>query len=1146
MPQPSPTGPRRHQAPARRTGAAVATVLRGLVSFVVLVVLLTGLPALLWWGTAVIAPSGIQALGHLLSTQDSGQVFILALAVVGWIGWVLFALSVLVEIPAQLRGRTAPQLRLLIGQRTAATLVGTILLALPTGTALASSATPAQAATTATAHPAASAERAPATSPETLHDAEGQRTVTHTVRNVRPAESLWSIAQARLGHGNRWEEIAHLNDGHTMADGQVFHADSPIQPGWTLRLPGEAVLTETAASDSTDMHAQGDRSGRTTDAQGTTHYTVQPGDNLSQIAQAELGDATKYPKIFRLNEGEAQPGGRHFTDPDLIYPGQHLDLPAADAPRHDSDTDNSGTGHRRPGHHDDAHDDQAAPPSATPSTTTPPASATPSASTPEEGGGGRPTASATPSPARPAPSQPSPAATNAPASPTSQPTDRPQANEPATATPPTPTGPDEGSSDTTQKVALAVGIGALLAASLAGALGVKRILQQRQRRAGETIAIDEDPTRLEQVLTASAEPAGVALLDTVLRTLAHHAHAAGRELPTVRGARVTDRTVQLILDDPATELLPPFAAGDVPGTWVRDPESPLLDGDAAGEVPAPYPSLVTLGATEDGALLLANLLHTGALLLDGQADDILAVARALALEAGTCSWSDHTEIITVGLGTRLATLLPKGRVRTMPHLPSVVADLGALLVEAHQRSRGPEDAPEPLHWILICAGDVDAEQAWQLADAVSAARDLPVTVVLPASEATRHAFPDAEQIAAAPDMPIALPHLGGGPVQLQRLTDDQYRQYVHALEVADQPAEPATGTWQLAEDHNLAATAPRPAPHPLLLHNGGEDREADPGNPFPGLASADPSRIRLLKPTPAADHDGASPDEDTAAAEPTDDVPTTPDGHGEPAPLADPPHDDGDDPNAPEVAVLGPLKVTGVTSSGHGPKVAALAALIYLRPGRTAETLCTAMDPASPWSPRTLQSRLSEIRSRFGTAPDGQPYLPRPRTGYVFHPGVRSDWDHFQQLAALGLAAGPSAGIPKLENALGLIRGKPFDGQDYPWADSIQQEMHSRIVDVAHTLATWHAESDTPDLDAARQAALRGLDIDETAEVLYRDWMHIEWAAGNTPGVRRAVARVQQVTRSCDISMEPLTEQTIALVLSDRPTPQHAAQTARS
>ncbi|MCW2874808.1 LysM peptidoglycan-binding domain-containing protein, partial [Actinacidiphila oryziradicis] len=897
-------------------------------------------------------------------------------------------------------------------------------------------------------------------------------------------------------------------------------------------------------------HTDGGHADRPIGSGHATEYTVRPGDNLSQIAEDQLGSAAQYPKIFQLNENEAQPGGRHFTDPDLIYPGQHLDLPAAHAaPSESSDPGSGGSDPGAASQHDGGTQHPAATPPATPDTTTSPSATAPSTSasgnaTEGTGSTGQPTAS----PAQSAPAQPGPDATTAPASPAVQPSrDTPATTSPETATPTTApaASADEGSDDTTQQVVLAAGIGALLAASLAGALGVKRILQQRRRRAGETIAIDPDPTRLEQVLNTTAEPAGVVLLDTVLRTLASHAAAAGRELPVVRGARVTERTVQLLIDDPATELLPPFAAGNAPGTWILDPVCPLLSGDALREVPAPYPGLVTLGADENADLLLVNLLYTGALLLDGGDDDVLAVGRALALEAGTSGWTDHTEIVTIGLGARLATLLPQGRVRTMPHLPSVVADLGALLVEVHQQSSSPDGGPEPLPWILICAGDVAPEQAWQLADAVSAARELPVAVVLPASEATRAAFPDAEQIAVAPDVPVTLPHLGAGPVQLQRLTDEQYRQYVHALEVAEQPAEPATGAWQLAEDHDLAATTPRPGPHPLLLHHG-DDAGADPGNPFPALlatASADPSRIRLVKPAAAADGTGdgaAIPGQDTA--EPAGAAPA---GSGE-MPAAGLPQGEGDvggaDPDAPGIDVLGPIQVTGITGSGHGPKVAALAALIYLRPGRTADALCTAMDPVSPWSTRTLQSRLSEIRSRFGAAPDGDPYLPRPRVGYEFHPAVRSDWARFQQLAGRGLAAGPDAGLPDLENALGLVRGKPFDGQDYPWADSSQQEMLSRIVDVAHTLATWHTEGDAPDLDAARQAVLRGLDIDETAEVLYRDWMNIEWAAGNTAGVRKAVSRVQQVTRSYDISMEMITEQTIDLVLSDRPAAAHAGR----
>jgi LysM repeat protein len=50
-------------------------------------------------------------------------------------------------------------------------------------------------------------------------------------------------------------------------------------------------------------------------------YTVQPGDTLSQIAKARLGDANAYMKIFEANKDL-------LTDPNKIKPGQVLKIPA--------------------------------------------------------------------------------------------------------------------------------------------------------------------------------------------------------------------------------------------------------------------------------------------------------------------------------------------------------------------------------------------------------------------------------------------------------------------------------------------------------------------------------------------------------------------------------------------------------------------------------------------------------------------------------------------------------------------------------------------------------------------------------------------------------------------------------------------------
>jgi nucleoid-associated protein YgaU len=50
-------------------------------------------------------------------------------------------------------------------------------------------------------------------------------------------------------------------------------------------------------------------------------YTVVAGDSLSKIAKREYGDAQKWRQIYDANRDQ-------IKDPDLIYPGQVLTLPA--------------------------------------------------------------------------------------------------------------------------------------------------------------------------------------------------------------------------------------------------------------------------------------------------------------------------------------------------------------------------------------------------------------------------------------------------------------------------------------------------------------------------------------------------------------------------------------------------------------------------------------------------------------------------------------------------------------------------------------------------------------------------------------------------------------------------------------------------
>ncbi len=49
-------------------------------------------------------------------------------------------------------------------------------------------------------------------------------------------------------------------------------------------------------------------------------YTIQKGDSLSKIAQAQYGDPMKWNALFEANR-------EVIKDPDLIYPGQQIRIP---------------------------------------------------------------------------------------------------------------------------------------------------------------------------------------------------------------------------------------------------------------------------------------------------------------------------------------------------------------------------------------------------------------------------------------------------------------------------------------------------------------------------------------------------------------------------------------------------------------------------------------------------------------------------------------------------------------------------------------------------------------------------------------------------------------------------------------------------
>ncbi|MGK3943358.1 hypothetical protein ABK046_33575 [Streptomyces caeruleatus] len=1128
-------------SPAATAGRTLARVLKAVLSLIVLAVVVAGLPLLLAWATPAIWGATQDDLMHLLDRQDTGAVFLLLLVAVGWIGWAQFAFCAVRELIAQLRGRTwrAPR-GLGSSQRAAALLIGSILVLLPTSSALASDAQAAPATTgalvpgqTTQAPQATEADQPPASAAST-----STSSTTYTVREMRPAESLWGIAERELGDGERWREIADLNEGRTMVDGHVFRANSFLQPGWQLEMPDDAAGIRTQLQDGAPA----------ADEQGEHVVTVHSGDYLSKIAEDELGDGDQWPRLFKASRNKPQPNGLPaISDPDVIYAGQQVTVPGAQPGQPPQDHDHGDEsesrettppatqkpdGEQTPG--GSTGDEQAPAPSHTAAPAPEASAPSTQASRPAEDGRqdqASPSASAS---ATPGPSTSvSPSAASPPAESSSSATSPPA----ATASESPVTAPASG----TLNLRTVLGAGALLAAAITGALALRRTLQRRRRKPGEKIAIAPETSTAEAQLAAAAEPGGATRLDVALRTLAHR--AAQEEdpalVPPLRAARIGARAVEVLPEDLSQEAQAPFVSGQA-GWWILPPDAVLLDEESAREVPAPYPGLVTVGSTEAGELLLLNLAQLPALLLDGNPVHITEVCTSLALELGMSPWASDVEVVTIGFGEDLPQLLPTARIAHMRQAAHALRDLSERLLEAHQM---PETQHQP--YLLLCASSLEADTAWQFADVIDKSGTVPVTLIAPASSAAAH-FPEAEILNASLSGPQTLEY-AGIDITVQRLEHAAYEQITTALKVSGQPSHPAEGPWQDVPDEPARVQQPDPpaseepiAPTPAAASTSLAVAADLSGEVFPALlaATSDPAGLRLL-PTTSAQAD-ARPGPETATAPQAPEPVAAADTTGEEAAEADDREDSAEeceahDLHAPEIRVLGPVEVTGVDSTGHGPRMAQLAALLFFRPGRSADALCSDMDPVSPWSLSTLNARMQGLRRSLGNDPAGDPYVPRRKTGespYRLSPDVRCDWTRFLQLVERALPLGP-AGLTDLERALTLVRGRPFGGKPLPWAEPYQQEMITRIIDVAHTVATYRTPTGPHhDLSAARQAVATGLDVDDTAELLYRDWLRIEHAAGNRQGLHTAITRVQQVNWTLDCSLEMETTQLIDELLN--------------
>jgi len=1095
-----------HATASRRAAhrRPLADRLRGLLSLLVLLALLVGVPvALIALRGNPLPDAGLdpsELLG-VLTRPDDGSLFLAALTWVAWLGWASFALSVLVEVPAQLRGLPSPHLPALgLQQRAAGALVAGATLLFTVPTALADPALAAAPPSATASIPASSAAapiqdegtnfRSTPVPPPVPGTPDPSSAPTYT---VQAGDSLWQIAADQLGGGARYGEIARLNYGRPQPDGLTLTSDHWLRPGWTLLLPAAAAAAPSAARAGADGHA----------GPGASAVVVEPGDTLWDIAEETLGDGARYGEIAAAST-DTQPDGGRLTDPDLIRPGWHLTIPdqPPPAPRQPPPADLDAA------HDVDEPDDVDEPPHVdehSPAASAAPAAPQPAAEPPPAAGPeGRDIGSSADTPRDPTT-----------ASDQLDPTDHsvPDADRPGT------------DDETPGAVRTAAGVGALLSAGLLAILGARRARQQRRRRPGQRIPMPgADLAAAETELRRVQDPDGLARVDQALRTLSVLLGHTGRALPPLRLARLTAQHLELYLAEPAT-LPAPFAGTADPTLWTVDADAALLPAADLTAVPAPYPSLVTLGHDLDDAHVLVDLEHLGALAVDGDSEHSVAVLAALATELATSGWSDDLQVTLVGCLPSLPTALGTGLVRYLPTLEELLpalehraAAVGTALA-AHQledlhhaRAAAPDvDLPGDA-WtpeIVLVAGPLDPAARSRL-DAV--AQHLPavgVAAVLAGDRAPRPWTLHLDADTGSDSGGVAVLEPVNLALRPQVLTASELDQLLGLLATAQQPATtPAGDTGAGGGDDEVRV-------RDLGRHLAGDDASTGGAAAAVGEAGV----LRLVHP------DQAPPDQTTGADEPALDDPVLPAGNR-------PACADGDLPAAvpaPLVQVLGRVEIRharGEVEPSKRRQLTEIAAFLALNPGADHHGLSEAIWPGARALDNTRNTALSKLRRWLGTDQDGNDYVPRVLDdGYRLHPDVRTDWQLWQEL----VPEGPhQASTESLAAALELVRDKPFAGTNprrYAWAERDRQDMISAIVDVAHELARRALLAG--DAPLARRAAAAGLQADPGAELLWRDALKAEWLAGDRPGLLTTADRLSALADDLGDDLEP---ETVALL----------------
>lgn len=1104
--------------------------LKGLGALLVLLLLMVGIPAALILFAGNPIPT-MPELQQALTGVDFGGTFLLGtiLPLIGWGFWASFVFSVLVEARAALNNVTAPQLAGLRPQQALAGALVAAVLAIGAGTP----------ATAMTAQPSTNGSSISTQ----LEDTPTQPTDQADARQytIQTGDTLWGVAEQKLGDGSRWSELAEGLKNRPQADGTTMSDPNLIYAGWTVELPGDQtasngqrtaptdqatdqpdIAPEAPASESapaTEQAPASEQAPATPPAsvpgevvpQSEREQSPAPDQEASPVPGAAFAVAPDQPASDRAEAETAQPeqvewstlggigafaaagllgvlGARRAMQRRRRRPGQQVPMPEAEHAQIEAQL--KVVAEAEQADELDVVQRWLARWAQQSGTTLPELFLV-----------------------------------------------RVSAQEialylmgPAQLPAPFVAAAEDGTVWTLQSGAIELDAD-LPSAPWPGLVTVgqddtdAQVLLDLERLG--TLGIEGDPQLAPQVLDAMAvELATAAWSESVQVTLVGVAPGLASVVGGDRVRQIDDldhliRLLQGKAEDTRAALTEQGAANldeaksmSAEGDWA--PEIVLLglhpDQDQArqvNELAAAIPHLGIAAVTTSNPLDAQWVLT----LEDERNADLQPTGQHLRPQLVT---PEETEQITQVLATALQQPQDTGKTSTR-------IDPAEVLNPSKHLTAVP-DLHEP-------AADQDEEPTGQTPQvSISAADERTLDQYLIPAEQTEDAHDPAGELDDQDLQPVVEEQTPEETAPQLETTAEQPAQEEPDDTLAQDPDEPDDTPAEQAATEGALEPEDDAAPDAA-----GHQQE-------PEQATRESAEEDAQDQAPAGQPDTAGPEQHAPAATVSQLSAQSPKDDLEPdaAQMLEQKHS-----GAPMIRLLGEMKIVGArgtapisasngkVSQAQEARCVALAAFLSLHPGATAEQVHAAFWPnARPEGSAASSNRnklATHTRRLLGQAEDGTVYFPAVTTteGYRLDESVLTDWQVFQELV------GPdpvTASTPSLLAAMQLVRGEPFahaKPRNIAWADDLMQQMTQRICDAAHELVARSLASGNT--EHARLAARAARAVDPANEAAWRDAMLAEAAAGRRDEVARLVEGLHAYLEDFEDGLEP-EEETAELI----------------